>query len=96
MALTYDPDKNARNVALRGLSFDLVSALDWDGAVALPDERKEYGEERAKVLAKLEGALHVAIVTIRGDDMRVISFRKANRAERRLYERYVETQSRVL
>jgi len=94
MAVTYDPEKNARNVALRGLPFDLVGALDWDGAVALPDERRQYGEERVKVLATLEGALHVAIVTIRGDDMRVISFRKANRTERRLYEKYVETQSR--
>jgi uncharacterized DUF497 family protein len=96
MALTYDPEKNARNIALRGLSFDLVARLDWDRAIAFPDERQDYGEDRAKVLAKLDGVLHIAIVTTRGDDMRIISFRRANRAERRLYERQTENRPRGL
>jgi uncharacterized DUF497 family protein len=68
--------------------------LDWDRAVAIPDDRHDYGEERAKVLATLDGVLHIAIVTTRGDDMRVISLRRANRAERRIYERYTQAQSR--
>ena len=94
MALTYDPEKNARNIALRGLSFDLVEALDWDNAVAIASDRESYGEERIKVLARLEGVLHVAVVTPRGEDLRVISFRRASRAERRLYEQHVDTRSR--
>ena len=28
MRITYDPDKNARNIAERGLSFDEVADLD--------------------------------------------------------------------
>ena len=68
MPLVYDPAKNDRNIALRGLSFDRVADLDWDRAVAIPDDRHDYGEERAKVLAALDGVMHIAIVTTRGDD----------------------------
>jgi uncharacterized DUF497 family protein len=93
MAIVFDPAKSARNVESRGLSFDLVEQLDWENAMAFPDERHDYGEERAKVLAKLNGVLHVTIVTTRDDDMRVISFRRANRTERRLYERHYQTRS---
>ncbi len=34
MAFIYDPVKDARNVALRGLSFALVEKRDWDNATA--------------------------------------------------------------
>jgi uncharacterized protein len=47
--------------------------------------RRNYGEIRLQVLARLEGRLYAAVVTPRGEDLRVISFRKANRRE---VERY--------
>jgi hypothetical protein len=45
----------------------------------------DYGEPRLLVMALLDGRLHAAVVTPRGEDLRVISFRKANRREVRLY-----------
>jgi uncharacterized DUF497 family protein len=36
----------------------------------------------------LHGRLHAVVVTTREDELRVISFRKANRKEERLYEQY--------
>jgi uncharacterized DUF497 family protein len=33
MAVTFDPEKNARNIAERGLSFERVADLDWETAV---------------------------------------------------------------
>ena len=87
MRITYDSAKNEKNKAERGLPFDLVADLDWDSAVAVEDTRRDYGERRLRVLARLDGRLHVAVVTLRGDATHVISFRKANRKEVIRYER---------
>jgi hypothetical protein len=86
MAVTFDPGKNARNIAERGLSFERVAHLDWDTAVIVVDTRRDYGELRLRVMARLDGVLHAAVVTPRGVDLRVISFRRANRREVRLYD----------
>jgi uncharacterized DUF497 family protein len=85
MKLSFDPAKNARNVVERGISFERVAELDWETAVAEEDTRKDYGERRVRVSARLGGRLHVAVVTMRGETMHVISFRKANDREARKY-----------
>src|SRR4051794_18103531 len=85
MRITFDLAKNDRNIAERGLSFELVAELDWLAALALEDTRRDYGERRVRVLAPLDGRLHVAVVTYRNDAVHVISFRKANRREVRWY-----------
>jgi uncharacterized protein len=85
MRITFDPAKNARNIAERSLPFDRVADLDWETAVAVEDDRKDYGERRLRVMALLGLRLHVAVITFRGDAMRVISFRKANSREIKRY-----------
>ncbi len=85
MAITFDPAKDARNIAERGLSFERVADLDWETAVVIEDVRRDYGEPRLRVMARLDGRLHAAVVTPRGEDLRVISFRRASRREVRLY-----------
>lgn len=85
MAITFDPEKNARNIATRGLSFELVAQLEWNTAEVKLDSRRDYGETRLQVLALLNGRLHAAVVTPRGEDLRVISLRKANPKEVQLY-----------
>jgi hypothetical protein len=87
MRLTFDPAKNARNIAERDLSFELVAQLDWETAVAVEDTRKDYGERRLRVLAFLGKRLHAVVITMRGDVTHVISFRKANGKEVRRYEK---------
>ena len=86
MAVTFDLAKNAKNIAERGLSFERVAELDWDTAVIGEDTRHDYGEpRRLLVMARLDGRLHAAVATPRGEDLHVISFRKANRREVRRY-----------
>ena len=75
----------ARNIAERGLSFERVAELEWDTAVIAEDTCCDYGEPRLLVMALLDGRLHTAVVMPRGEDLRVISFRRANRREVRLY-----------
>jgi uncharacterized DUF497 family protein len=63
-----------------------VAELEWETAVSQEDTRKDYGETRIQVLAFLGNRLHAAVITIRGDALHVISFRKANRKEVKWYE----------
>jgi len=87
MRLAFDPAKNAWNIAHRGLSFELVAELEWEAALLIEDTRKDYGEKRVQVFARLAGRLHVAVITMREDTTHVISFRKANRKEVNRYEK---------
>jgi uncharacterized DUF497 family protein len=86
MRVTFDPAKNARNIAERGLPFERVADLAWETALLQEDRRKDYGETRVRVLARLGQRLHVTVITMRGDAVHVISFRKANRKEVEWYE----------
>jgi len=90
MRFTFDPAKNARNIAERGLSFELAAELEWETALIVEDTRRDYGEIRLRVLALHEGRLYAAVVTPREGALRVISLRKANRKEVRLYEKRQE------
>jgi uncharacterized DUF497 family protein len=72
-------------VAGRGLSFDQVERLEWDTALVVEDMRRDYGETRLQVLALMDGRLYAAVLTPRGSDLRVISFRKASRREAQRY-----------
>ena len=92
MAISFDPAKNARNIAERGLSFERVAELDWATAVVVEDTRRDYGEPRLRVVACLDGRLYAVVVTPRGEDLRVISFRRASRREVRLYGKKDEGQ----
>jgi uncharacterized DUF497 family protein len=87
MRIAFDPVKNARNIAERGLPFQLVADLEWQTAIVWEDDRREYGERRMRVLAFLGARLHAVVVIYRGDSTHVISFRKANRKESGWYDR---------
>ena len=85
MAIVFDSAKSARNVRERGLSFERVVEFDFDTAIFEIDEREDYGELRVRALGFLDGRLHSLVFTERGEDLRVISLRKATRAEMRSY-----------
>ena len=69
MRITFDPIKNARNIAERSLPFNRVADLDWETAVAVEDDRRDYRERRLRVMALLGPRLHVTVITLRGDAM---------------------------
>ena len=86
MRITFDPATNEKNIAQRGLSFELAAELEWNTAL-MREDVSDYGETRLRALALLQGRLHAVVVTPRQEELRVISFRKANRKEERLYEK---------
>ena len=87
MKITYDKNKNARNIAERDLSFDRAKDFDWDTALFFQDERMDYPEERFIGVGYLDERLHVICFTPVDDGVRIISFRKANAREIKRYEK---------
>lgn len=85
MQLEFDPAKNARNIRERGISFERFADLDLETALSVEDNRVDYGERRVRILGHIDGLVHVAVITLRGDKVRVISLRRANRREEGAY-----------
>jgi uncharacterized protein len=82
----WDAAKSARNVRDRGLPFSVSPALFERPALVTRDQRKDYGEERFRLIGSVGPAILVCVYTIRpSGHCRVISLRVANRRERDAY-----------
>jgi len=83
--IEFDPAKSARNERDRGIAFERLADMDFETAISLEDTRKDYGERRLRVLGTIDAKLHAAVITPRGETIRVISLRRANKREERAY-----------
>lgn len=86
MKIAFDPAKNAANIALRGLSFEMAGRFDFDSALILIDSRRDYGEVRYQATGLIGNRLYFLVFTMRAQTLRVISLRLANRKEKALYD----------
>jgi uncharacterized protein len=86
VSISFDPAKNERNIAERGISFEIAEEFEWDTALIVEDLRKDYGERRFQALGIIAGRLHSLVFTPRAGKVHVISLRKANRRETNRYE----------
>jgi hypothetical protein len=85
MEFEWDEWKRAANLAKHGLDFADVARFDWDRAAVEADLRLQYGEDRFRAFGWLDGEMHSIAFTLRNGVVRVLSFRYANRKERRIY-----------
>ena len=88
MKLDWDETKRQTTLRTRGLDFADVDQIEWDTAIVLDDDRRDYGERRQVCMGLLHGQLVVVAYTFRDDALRVISMRRASRRERRIHDRY--------
>ena len=88
MEISYDPEKRARTLAdpNRQLDFEDAVHVFAGTTIDLVDDRQDYGEERWITFGRLKGRLVALVWTPRGDTRRIISMRKANDDERKIYE----------
>jgi len=86
VAITYDLEKNEKNLRERGISFVRAADFDWSSALVIEDTRMDYGESRFQALGFIEERLHMLVFTPRAPDTHVISLRKANKREVKRYE----------
>lgn len=84
--ISFDPAKNERNVASRGISFEVAEQFEWDTAMIAEDVRKECGERRFQARGFIAGRLHAMVFTPRVGKIHVIRLWKAKRRETRRYE----------
>jgi len=85
MHVTYDGDKDAANADKHGVSLALAADLEWDSALVWPDVRHVYGEPRQCGLGYIGRRLYAVAFVDRADGRRIISLRKANQREERIY-----------
>ena len=85
MNVTFDPAKDAANVAKHGVSLTEAAVFEWGSAVVWPDTRRDYGEARMVALGYI-GLRIMALVFVdrppeQPTERRIISLRKANSRE---------------
>lgn len=85
MMMTFDPAKDALNLAKHGVSLALAAQIEWELLKARPDMRHAYGEVRFIGYAPIGERLFCVIFTDRPGERRIISLRKANIREVRRY-----------
>ena len=89
MNIEFDPAKDAVNVAKHGVSMALAERICWPDVLCMPDSRRDYGELREIGFAVIDERLYVVVFVQRGEKMRIVSLRKANRREVKLYDETV-------
>ncbi len=87
MIYEWDHAKKRINVAKHGLDFADAEQVLTGPCVTFVDDRLDYGEERLITLGLLDGRVVIIAHAPRGDDItRIISMRKANRREQKIYQ----------
>ncbi|MFL5119001.1 MAG: BrnT family toxin [Microvirga sp.] len=89
----WDEDKTAVNFIAHKVSIPFAARASLDpGRVDIDVSRAQDGEERRKTLGRIGRRLFCVVYTRRDGVLRLISARRTNRSEERLYgNRQVQT-----
>lgn len=85
MRIEFDAAKRAATLEARKLDMARASDVFAGATLTVEDDRRDYGEDRFITIGFLDGTMVVLVWTPRRDAYRIISMRKANERERRLY-----------
>jgi uncharacterized DUF497 family protein len=90
--LSWDDAKLQANVAKHGIHFDEARALFDGPTITRRTFRLADGEPRWQTLGALDGRAVSVVYTLRDNDKRIISMRKANKKEAAHYARHSPAQ----
>ncbi len=94
MEFEWDENKNKLNLKKHGVDFNQAKEVFNDkDKIEITDNRKDYGEERTKIIGKAMDLLLSVIYTMRDVTVRLISARAASRKERKDYNNNKTTQN---
>ena len=85
MRLEFDEEKRAKTIEVRGLGMARAADVLRGATLTVEDDRQDYGEIRFITIGFLDDAMVVLVWTPRDNAYRIISMRKANDRERKLY-----------
>lgn len=87
MHIAFDPAKDAANIAKHGVSLGFGERIWADEAILIvPTIRIEDGEQRFRAIGMVDGRLWTAVHVYREGIVRMISVRRSNDGERRIYD----------
>jgi hypothetical protein len=88
LSFEWDDKKAKSNAKKHGVTFDEASTVFGDAlSLTIPDPVHSEVEDRFVTMgSSFRGKLVVVVHTERGDNIRIISARRANRRERKAYE----------
>lgn len=82
MEFEWDDAKSNDCFERRGFDFGYaVRAFLDPKRIVTQDMRRDYGEDRYKLIGTIDGRVYVVIYTVRASAVRIISARKASRKE---------------
>jgi uncharacterized protein len=81
----WNEGKRQKSLAIHGVDFSAIESFEWRKAVVIADTRKNYGEVRFLAYGPIEDRLYCVVFTVRGQNIRIISMRKANIREVKRY-----------
>ena len=81
----FDPAKSAENLAKHGIDFEAAQAI-WLDPRRIEVPARTTDEPRWMLIGQIEGRCWSAVVTYRGERVRVISVRRAREGEVAIYE----------
>jgi len=87
----WDKEKSKLNLEKHGIAFSDAKCVFKNPTVTFEDDRFDYGEKRFITLGLLEKREIVIIHTPRGNLIRIISMRKANVKEKKIYKKRLKT-----
>lgn len=85
MIVEFDSAKDIANKKKHGISLSVANELNWEAALVWVDGRYEYNETRMIALAPKTNILYYVAFVDRGEALRIISARRANRREVKHY-----------
>lgn len=86
MRYTFDATKRAANLKKHGYDFkDAPQVIEGAATVTFEDRRFDYDEQRFITLGMLRGEVVVIATAETDEEIRVISMRKAERHEEKIY-----------
>ena len=85
MAFEFDPRKSAANLAKHGIDFVEAQRM-WEDPDRLEIPARTEDEPRWLIIGRIDAKLWSAVVTSRGDAIRLISVRRSRDDEVALYE----------
>lgn len=86
MIYEWDEAKSQANLEKHGLAFEDAETVFEGEVITVTDQRKDYGEPRFASLGTLCGRVVFIAHTARAGKVRIISMRKANEREQKIYQ----------
>ena len=86
MEFEYDPAKSEGNKAKHGIDFEDAQSL-WHDVERLEAGILRPGEKRYLLIGRIDSIHWTAIITYRGEVVRIISVRRSRRDEVERYEK---------